>query len=109
MNVRDLKNQFARMRARVMVEPARELWNAPKAARLDVRHDHRGPYFHLMVDPLRLKSLEVRKFRPGECDLHLVVRQRAFGRLDEAPRQNFLCSRHGKALCALELADAMQN
>ena len=109
MNVRNLKDHFAGMGARVMVEPARELWRAPKAAQLNVRSDHRGKYFHLMVDPLRLMSLDVQEFRPDSNELELVVRQRVFGRMAEAPRQKFLCSRHGSALCVAELVEALQN
>ena len=109
MNVRNLKDHFARMGARVMVEPARELWRAPQAAQLSVRSDHRGKFFHLMVDPLRLMSLDVPEFRSADDELELVVRQRAFGRMVEAPRQRFLCSRHGSALCVAELVEAPQN
>jgi len=97
------------MGARVMVEPARELWRAPKAAQLSVRCDHRGKYFHLMVDPLRLMSLDVQAFRPESSELELVVRQREFGRMAEAPRQRFLCSRHGSALWVADLVESLQN
>ena len=106
MNVRNLKDNFARIGARVMVEPARELWNARHAARLDVRRDHRGEYFHLMICPLRVSSIDVRDSRFARKQIELIVRQRAFGSLHEAPRQRFLCSRQGRALCAVEIADA---
>lgn len=106
MNVRNLQSQFARIRARVMVEPARELWKSPHAAQLDVRSDHRGPYFHLMVDPLRLMSIDVKDSRFARHQLELVVRQRAFGSMQEAPCQRFLCSRHGRALCVVEVSHA---
>lgn len=109
MNVRNLKDYFARIGARVMVEPARELWNAPQAAAMDVRSDHRGQYFHLMVDPLRLISIVARDSQFARDQIELIVRQRAFGSMNEAPRQRYLCSRVGRALCLVEIVDAMLN
>jgi len=109
MNVRKLKDYFAQMHTRVMVEPAREMWKAPRAAQLEIRNDHRGPYFHLMVDPLRLISLDAKDSEFARGQIELVVRQRAFGSLAEAPRQRFLCSRHGRGLCVVEVVDAVRN
>ena len=109
MNVRNLKDCFARIGARVMVEPARELWNAPQAAAMEVRSDHRGAYFHLMVDPLRLISIEAHDSQFARNQIELVVRQRVFGSMAEAPRQRYLCSRVGRTLCLVEIVDAMLN
>jgi hypothetical protein len=104
MNVRNLKDYFARIGARVMVEPARELWNAPQAAAMEVRSDHRGAYYHL-----RLISIDASDSQFARDQIELVVRQRAFGSMSEAPRQRFLCSRVGRALCLVEIVDAMLN
>jgi hypothetical protein len=109
MNVRNLKDQFARIGARVMVESARELWQARCAAQLDIRKDHRGEYFHLMIDALRVISIEARDSQFSRGQIELIVRQRNFGSMSEAPRQRFLCNRVGRALCAIEIADAMLN
>lgn len=109
MNVRQLKDVFARLGARVMVEPARELWQAPHAARLDVRQDHRGWYFHLMVDPLRVLSIEAGKSSFARDQVEVIVRQRAFGNMCEAPRQRFLCNKFARSLGVVEVFDSVLN
>jgi hypothetical protein len=106
MNVRKLKDNFALIKARLMVEPARELWQAPKAARLEVRKDHRGEYFHLMIDALRVLSMEVLKVDSADGMIVLAVRQRAFGRMNEAPRQLFVADGNHGSLRAHEIVAA---
>ena len=90
-----IKNSFAQIGARVMVEPAREMWRELQAVRLEVRVDQRGSRFHLMGDPLRVLSVEAIDVQPDLRHLLLKVRQRAFGRINEAPAQVFLCGHNG--------------
>ncbi len=90
-----IKDSFAKIGARVMVEPAREMWRELNAARLEVRIDQRGERFHLMADPLRVMSVSAIDVQSDLRHLLLEVRQRAFGRVSEAPRQVFLCGHNG--------------
>jgi hypothetical protein len=87
-----------------MVEPARELFRASSAVRLDVRSDHRGEYFHLMVDPLRVVAISLVDVRPVERYLMLSVRQRVFGEMREAPRRIFVCGRQGRSLFVRDIS-----
>jgi hypothetical protein len=109
MNVRQLKDIFASIGARVMVEPARELWQEPGAARMEVCQDHRGGYFHLMIDPLRVITIEAGKSSYSSDQIEVIVRQRAFGRMSEASRQRFLCSRFARSIGVVEVVDAVSN
>jgi hypothetical protein len=88
-----LRHAFAQLGARFMYEPVRELWQSGRAAKLVLSNDHRGEYFHLMVDPLRVIALDLAKFNSLDAQLVLQVRQRSFGSLSEAPDQLFVCAK----------------
>ena len=105
MKLLTLRDQFARMGARVMVEPARELFRAADAVRLDVRSDHRGEYFHFLVDPLRVVALEVIEVRPRDGYLMLSTRQRLFGQMREAPRRIMVCGMMNQSLFVRDVSN----
>jgi hypothetical protein len=98
MKLRTLRDQFAQIGARVMVEPVREMFRAESAVRLEVGSDHRGLLFHLMIDPLRVFALEAVDVRPMDGYLVLLVRQREFGKMNEAPKRLFVCGGQGSSL-----------
>ncbi|HWB20748.1 MAG TPA: hypothetical protein VG711_10635 [Phycisphaerales bacterium] len=97
MQFEHVKVKFARMGARVLVEPARELWQANWAHRIDVVKDRHGEFYHLMVDTRRLITMDVLDVQPRDRHLLLMVRQRNFGQLSEAPKQKFLCGHDERA------------
>jgi hypothetical protein len=92
MNVSELSNKFGRMGARVMVEPFQPRFRSDAATRINIRSDRQGEYFHLMVNPDRLVSLEVLDVRPEQRHLLLMARQRPLPmNAAEAVKQKFLC------------------
>jgi hypothetical protein len=100
-----LRDRFASMDARIMVEPVREMWESPRAARLFISRDHRGEYFHLMVDPRRFVAVEAPEFGASQTRMLLEVRQRKFGSMALAPTQRYLVGRDQETLFAIELPD----
>lgn len=98
MNVRNLKNQFWRLGARVTVSPVREAPGAEPAPDVEVLTDTLGEHFHMRVDPLCENSLRVIWVQPNSKRLLLEVRRRSLTRRDARfATRHYFCGHNGRS------------